>query len=636
MKKFLLTMVAGLLALNMQAQMIQRTHIVADKAPVALSMENTGARASELASNQFLCGLYTSDDLAEYGSGLGRYTSGACKAVTPFEPELLKSFEGFKVVGMRIGLCAAVTSDFGLYIGKLGTASIEDFRTKAVGTGSKGWNTIMLDEDEQFTLSAAETLMVGYTYYQQKGSTDACYPISYYEGSTKKGTFYFYGNIPTSSGGSGLDWYNLGADGALSVQLIVEGELTDENTIVEAVSTTAYLKKGESATATVKIANMGKNAINKIAFDYYIDEVLLGNTECQVNAIEATQEGSVNFAIAIDPSLEAGSHTLKVELTKVNGEQTTSQNKVATTNFTAYSDVVARQKHLIEHFTSWTCTYCHLGYKLLRYMERNNDNIAWVALHGNMSSQKDPYYLSEVDQVMGYLGANSFPSACFNRTYLSDLADADEIVYGLGYNEQYIPQVSEMIMGSLESIETPSFVTLTITPEYDSDSRLAQIEIKGTGVTDAAKLLTDNKLYIYLTESGLTGRQLSNGSWESNFEHNNTMRAVLTNVKGSDINWNGDNFTYSIRYTVPSDFAANNLSITAFIAPAPSSNLKAMGVNNCERVKLRNSTGIDGVKMQQQGQTGYYDLEGRQTMAPHRGLNIVRMSDGTTRKLIIR
>ncbi len=51
---------------------------------------------------------------------------------------------------------------------------------------------------------------------------------------------------------------------------------------------------------------------------------------------------------------------------------------------------------------------------------------------------------------------------------------------------------------------------------------------------------------------------------------------------------------------------------------------------------LEDLTGINSVGYAPESAptvTGYYDLSGRKSATPHRGVNIVRYSDGTTRKI---
>lgn len=641
MKKILLFAAACLLSLGITAQTITTLgSIKAERSTAAFQAPEMISSHRALAENQYLCGYYTTDELSNNSYGMGYYTSGVCKAATDFGQDIYGSYTGFKVVGMRVGLCYQVT-DFGVFISKVNNSgNITDFKEKSVGTGDAGWNTVMFDESDQFELPTdGTTFLVGFNYYQKAGQTDACYPISYLESSAKKGVFLFYGNIPASYGGSGLGWYNLGEDGALSVQLIIEGELAGQKTVIEGLNTEKFGKVGSEFKGVLSITNLGKESISKLGFNYYIDDAKVGDATVE-KTIASTATENVNIAIPIPADMTVGQHTVKVELTTVNGAAPTGEivNNNTTSTFTAYVNCVDRQKQLIEHITSWTCTYCYLGYNLLRQMEQQYNDVAWVAIHGNQSSQQDPYYFATCDEIMYYLGVSSFPSASFNRTYMPELAEvAGEITYSIGYYEQYISQLVPYIHDMMVETNSPSFVTLNVQSSFDASTRNMQVTVKGTGVEKAAQLMSGNNIYIYVTEAGLKGRQLSNGKWESSFDHNNTLRAVLTDAQGDNIIWDGNNFTFTTSYTVPADYKEENLSIVAFVAPKPSSDTMNMAVNNCEKAQLDlTPTAISTVNSNNATETVRYTLDGRQISAPQHGLNIIKMSDGTVRKVVVK
>ena len=183
---------------------------------------------------------------------------------------------------------------------------------------------------------------------------------------------------------------------------------------------------------------------------------------------------------------------------------------------------------------------------------------------------------------------------------------------------------------------SPSFVSLDIQSSFNTTSREMQVTVNGSGVSQAAQMLSGYGLTLYVTEAGLTGRQYSSGKWNNNFEHNNTLRAVLTDVEGDDITWDGDNFTATKSYTVPASYKENNLSIVAFVAPKPG-DIYNMAVNNCEKVKLDlTPTAIGSINAASATETIRYTLDGRQISAPQHGINIVRMSDGTVRKVMVK
>ena len=62
-----------------------------------------------------------------------------------------------------------------------------------------------------------------------------------------------------------------------------------------------------------------------------------------------------------------------------------------------------------------------------------------------------------------------------------------------------------------------------------------------------------------------------------------------------------------------------------------------MAVNNCERVKVKvTSTGIENInKTTDNAEVARYTLDGRRISNVQRGLNIVRMANGTTKKIIL-
>ena len=298
--------------------------------------------------------------------------------------------------------------------------------------------------------------------------------------------------------------------------------------------------------------------------------------------------------------------------------------------------------YLIEHFTSSNCTYCPLGYQLMRNLESNHSDVAWVSIHGNMNGV-DPLNFTECDQLQDMMYLQGWPGASFNRIYDVDLAEGvATLVYSVGYPEQYIPQVATEMYQFLNERSEPSFVALDIQQNYDADSRTLNLTIKGNGAKDASKLLAEGGITVYITEAGLKGRQLNQGRWVNNYEHNNALRMVLTNVGGDAITWNGDNFEYTKSVTIPTEYIAENLSITAFVAPqvlnVNYADVQNMAVNNCEKVALDvTSSGINDVNTNSNvRETTRFTVGGQQLNAPSKGINIVKMSDGTIRKVVVK
>ena len=656
MKKTLLFLAFCLMSASMMAQAIDVVKPATNQLKAQMSnmpslLQNNGkSYIKALDEGQYLCGLYNTDDLAEYGSGLCNYTSGACKAATIFDETITKNFNEFKVVGMRVGLCSDIT-DFDVFVSKISsTGNVEDFKSQQVGKGLHGWNTVMFDESEQFILSSKETYMVGFSYYQKRDKdpknpqyyTEDCFPISYYEGSDIKGIFYFFGDIPRSLGGSGLGWYPLGDGGALSVQLIVEGNLSDQHVILGNLKVDkSYYQKDDKIFWSIDVTNMSKDAIESVGFNIYIDDELV-NTANASKSISPTKKATISSAIGMPSDISILGHTIKVELATINGNTPTGEvdNNNATAQFIVYNTSVPRQKFLVEHFTSNTCPYCPLGFAILRKMVEQHDDVAWVSIHGNMNGV-DPYNFAQCDQLQNMEGLQGWPGASLNRIYDEEWAEGDKtLVYGIGYSAQYIQEVVKEFYAFMQEYSGPSFVALDIEQSFEPKRRDLEITIKGKGVEGASLLLADHAVTIYVTEGGLRGRQVNQGQWVSNFEQNNVLRMVATSVGGESIKWTGDDFTIIKSLTIPEEFVAENLTITALVAPIVkninNADIYHMAVNNCEQATVGNNTSIQGIQSDNVSETARYTIDGQLISSPQKGVNIVKMSDGSTRKVIVR
>ena len=228
MNKVLLTIAAAAFALNVSAQVQQSTRVVA-VSPVAV--QQAGAKkVAKIAANQRWAGLYSSDALAQYGMGVPDYP-GDNKAAIFLTPDMMKGYVGKKIVGMRVGLCAAVGSSRFFIMGATGSVSQpslgDEITSQDVASTSTGWNEITLSTPVEIT--SGQGYFVGYDYTQKNTKSgqyysDDCYPFSCVEEGNSDNALWIYTNIPASSGGSGEGWYGFTTNGNnLSVQLLVEG-----------------------------------------------------------------------------------------------------------------------------------------------------------------------------------------------------------------------------------------------------------------------------------------------------------------------------------------------------------------------------------------------------------------------------
>ena len=154
----------------------------------------------------------------------------------------------------------------------------------------------------------------------------------------------------------------------------------------------------------------------------------------------------------------------------------------------------------------------------------------------------------------------------------------------------------------------------------------------------------------------------------SDYAHENVLRDVIVNAKsnvtktvnpaGDVITWNGDNFEMTYEYTVNKEWyaqGADKLRLTAFVSmPFWDGNTtetsgtqtyvkfndpRRTNVNQCQVIHLSEGVvGVQGVKNNTENVVvvARYNADGQQINAAQKGLNILKMSDGTVHKVLVK
>ena len=588
-------------------------------------------RKIELGENQLIMGPYISDALCQTNYGLGvTGAPGELKAGVFLPIEEVAPFDGGKIVKFRFGLDEAATVSNTFLLGVTESGDIEEIITADFkGSAKKGWNEVTPKEELTLDLSNYQGVIMGYEYTQ----TSSNYPISTVDEGTSH-NLYIYGDL-----GQGLGWYSMGADyGNLSVQAIVESEYFQTvNVILDDIAISdKYYKSGEDIGYSVALHNFGTSTVSSYKLNVELDGNPFDTIEGQ--DLPSQEQEVIGASIALPEDLVLGTHTLTVKLAEVEGEPI-EDDQTLTGTFFLYEESVPRQKNLIEQFTSQYCTYCPRGVTFFSDLMEMRDDITWVSVHGNMNGT-DVFRIDACDEIMGYLGVTGYPSAAYNRTYIPDLADGNEIVYGLGYNMSYRKQVVNMLNECIdETAKAPSFVTLSLNPQANPETRELTFTVEGAGVGNVAEILDGYGLYALLTENGIVAKQLNEGKWQQRFEHHYVLRNMFTSTTGDEITWDGDNFSKDFTYTIPNDFNIENLQVVAFVAPIvkySSLNVLNLAVNNCESANVLVSTpsGIAEMDNGNNTENMHYSLSGMQLTAPQKGVNIIRMADGRVVKTI--
>lgn len=641
MKKFLLSAFAMLLALTAGAQ-----NFTVEKSPNPLGVQAPAFGAfkapakANLAANQRLVGYFNTDDCDTYLGVTG--ITGNNKVAMVLTADDLAPYYGKKIVGVRFNLGQGETST-GVFVESLTIANGEITEatnlltsdksvTSAAGAKNTGeWHEVMFDQKVELN-SSFEGLFVGYNYKQKSNN----YPIGV--SSKVEGPFYIYANIPASKGGNGEDWYQINSGGyGLSIQLIVEGDFAP-NAVRPLDFGEFTVVKGKSKNVAVSLWNIGSKLTS---IDYTIALDGKAGAEQHLDfgkdfGLGGTHSVEIPFAAAS----EIGKSTVTLTITKVNGEKNACVKNSATgTLYTVEKEFVKRS--VAEQFTGTGCGNCPSGHVAMHNMHNlYGDQFIGIALHQFNSS--DPMYNTSYD--LGFTGA---PQCMVNRSS------------GILMPYEQMPEVLKASLNEIALAEVT--VAGTFADEDTKVNATASVESLVAGDYDIAFMLTADgltgktnswKQHNYFCKGG--GRYNSQASmpddlkflWNKGSEYFETYNDVL--IASSYVNSNNKatlptlvaygtvNSEYSLK--MPTKVALKKaLKHDQIYVVALLLDKKTGAIVNAGRARVTGSTGIENVNNSSEATVvARYNVNGVQIAAPVKGINIVKMSDGTTRKVLVK
>ncbi len=655
-------------------------------APTTVAKAKAAQKKIELATGERLMGFYDTDDLPSviyegYGYLGAVNNPQTLKAANLFEPEMISGFAGGKITKIRFAIADAETTVYNVFVCEFdGLNKIDGYNDDVVKAEytlpedyelQVGWNDVELPEEQYVDIQEGKYYAVGYCYEQTSSNkpivTDMDLDLDEYTPELDYG-FLFYGNLSEQYG---IDWYGNDSDqGHLCVQAVVKGGgFADLDVTLADFTSDLYARPGSELNYSFSLRNYG----NLDAESYKVELSIGGETvetlDTPISPLTASyQTYSGQLTLPENITSSATGYTLRAEVTEINGEAVSGEldDNAAETTFIVYDQSVERQMHLIEQFTSVLCGYCPRGHDLIEEMQENNPGkYAWVA-HHVLGMGTDPMavpttymnYFSgtEITYYEYFLSISGYPMASFDRCILNDggIPGSDAISFVISWVGEEIDLAAELIDQAVDKAYAaiPAFVSVDLDASYSYSDNKLDITVSGSGVDIAKGLLNEDVLYVFLLEDGLIYDQEdydATGGWQYGYTHNNVLRRPVSGVTGDVIGWTSDSSyknTYSI--SIDSGWTPANLKIVAFIAGpmlrysginAYWTTQETAFVNNCNMLALAETAGINGVAADNNEsltEVARYAADGTMLAAPTKGINLVKMSDGSVRKIVIK
>lgn len=644
MKKFFLSLAAALLTLTASAQSFNAPSLkgFVEKQNVVTTKAKKAPAKADLAANQRYVGNVTTDDCAG-GLGVGKFYTGTAKAAVQLTTTQLSEYVGAKVVGVRFYLWESTAS--GVFVNSISTNAITPVATKSQSATTKGWHTVMFDADQQFAIAANTSYLAGYEYAQ----TSTAYPVGV-NTTDDPANLYIYANIPSSAGGSGEGWYNMGNDYCPCIQLIVESDNFPANAVAPEGLGTFRVVVGSSNTQNIQFKNYGSSLKN---FDYTIK---YNDTEiASKNYVLPTPMGvggKTVLPIEFPAAAQSGKYNVTFTVTKVNGEENLAKTTSTTGKQLTMSES-ADKVVVIEEETGAACGWCPRGHVGMEKVRTQFGNKAiGIAIH--IYSNADAMYNSTFNNYAGILKSGNAPLCVVDRKsgtidpyYGSSNSIIDDVT-------EYLKVPAEIginVKGEWSADKKSVAATATLDPHLSGNYNIAYALV-ADGLTGSTTTWKQANYYnsAYSSQTGLTLNQLPSDLkylWTQPTKMEMVFNDVLiassyqttTNRAklGALVDGTKAENTYTL--TMPTNLTLLNaidyskVSLVAMVLDEDGA-----VVNAAKCAISGGETGIESVNGNSASATevARYTIDGVKLSAPQKGLNIVKMSDGRTMKVMVK
>ena len=628
MKKFLLSIAALAMSLTVSAQVDvqhQKAGVVEQCPYFAQQSVVVQKAAKKIAANQRWLGYYNSDALTETHKGMGLPDyPGENKVAICLSEEILKPYVGKNIVGMRFGLTEEIGNSSVSLFKQGGSAPGEVCRTADVQNGAVGWNEVKFDEP--YTIQAGEVLYAGYSYTQLSNKKDyKSFPFSAVEEGLENQSLWVYCKIGNNAG-----WNEFGMGGAnMSIQVLVEGDFAEYAVLPEDFGTLKGVKNKDLAVA-VKFMNNSKEAVSSLGYVVSVDGV--AGSEQSVDVSPAVGVGAYGtFKASVPCGNTEGLKEVKVEVTKVNGHKNGASSTVANGKI-SIADKMYERNVCIEEFTTEKCGNCpRVAGFLHTYLEEADPTRVFAVCHH--AGYYTDWLTKACDNKLLYLfndnGGSFAPAMMFNRE------PAFDSQYAAGQKDNVtIPRSAAEIktITNYYLDETMADAKLDMTLTYDEGE--SKVIIVVTGESNKGYDTENALLTVYLTEDNVKAK---NQSGASKFYHQHVIRDYNSNW-GDALTWNDNKFSATYEFDVDEAWKKDDLKVVAFLNKHNTKNRLDNRIENVTGKDLiEKPTAIESVGSADNAvEVARYNAAGQRINGKQKGLNIVKLSNGTTLKVVVK
>lgn len=430
------------------------------------------------------------------------------------------------------------------------------------------------------------------------------------------------------------EWNNTEVPGAFCVEGMVSGDaqLKNDVALLKATLDKYFVIADQVYNIRTLVHNAGSNKISSLNYEMDIEGVGTVKGSANTNiAPNTSMEVPVQFALPIKNADTPSYKINSIRITAINGapDEFDGNNAIENPGQLLVIEKGFKKRVLIEEFTTEKCPNCppvaNLLHQILE-LDEYKDVVDAVCHHSGYYTDK---FTIPADNAYCWFyndgGATYAPALMIDRIPMEG-----------NPGPVFFPSPTSLVLNTLDE-RLADIALARVLVDFESIPETeTKLEVTVTAERASAILDQTGIVTIYLVEDNIptTGQAGASG----NYMQQHVTRAV-NGTWGVPVVWDNNKFVTTYTFTLKPEWVRKNMRVTAVISNYNKSNPNDCEIYNVAYRTLDGYSPVSGVEnisadIQKAEVVGIFDTMGNRHNDYVKGINIVVMSDGTSRKVM--
>lgn len=423
--------------------------------------------------------------------------------------------------------------------------------------------------------------------------------------------------------------------GVLAMKVLLEGEFAQNSVTPSFGSENYYVQMGQTVGVDLVLTNHGLADVNSISY------TLDGGAEQTVNLSSplAPQKSTI-IAISVPADAKEQNSTKKLTITKVNGVANDSKEATAQFVLSTMEQLIQRNV-VVEEFTGTGCGFCPRGLVGMEKLRQTfGDRFVGIGIH--QYNEDDAMYIANYAPLQWH-GA---PSCMIDRTMNTDpyYAESGDICNEVRMAMNVPSTVEVDVVGVINEEETEVELTASVKSLFDTKDFSIEYVLVADGLKGTTAAWAQSNYY---SSQAVPEEDLKIFGRGGKYGQSNIVGYVFNDVA---LAWAGGKMVQPLgqlsagqvhkathTLQMPTKATMRNAlrkgtvyAVVLIVNPDGT-------IANAVRKPVVDAAGISTTQQDRQVTvTDAYVIDGMRLAAPQRGINIVRMADGSVRKVLVK